>query len=249
MSAPDRMEAAEAAPDTPPDAHALVAALRTAGAGRFDPVRWHYIEALARRAAAHDGSTRRVLDARLTTLATGFQQQFEQAQQAAREAALRSAEQHPHAAGDLQKLLDAGDFKALQRHVSTLEAGGRDGSLAALVRQLEQASPELAEPRPALAPGSRTELKAIRQFRSTWSKLSVEKQLAQALEQAPRNAGPINSHMLVLRSLAFMRDVSPDYLNRFISYVDTLLCLELGEKDKEKPGGAKKPQGGRAAKK
>jgi hypothetical protein len=32
--------------------------------------------------------------------------------------------------------------------------------------------------------------------------------------------------MLVLRSLALMREASPDYLNRFISYADTLLCLE-----------------------
>jgi hypothetical protein len=35
------------------------------------------------------------------------------------------------------------------------------------------------------------------------------------------NAGPINSHMLVLRSLAMMQAISPDYLSRMISYVDT----------------------------
>jgi hypothetical protein len=72
----------------------------------------------------------------------------------------------------------------------------------------------------------RPELKSIRHFRNTWSKLSVDKQLSQALGQAPKNAGPINSHMLVLRSLALMRDLSPDYLHRFMSYADTLLCLD-----------------------
>ena len=36
--------------------------------------------------------------------------------------------------------------------------------------------------------------------------------------------------MLVLRSLALMRELSPDYLNRFISYADTLVCLEQAEK-------------------
>jgi hypothetical protein len=91
------------------------------------------------------------------------------------------------------------------------------------------------------------ELKAIRQFRNTWSKLSVDKQVAQALDQAPKNAGPINSHMLVLRSLALMRDTSPDYLNRFMSYVDTLLCLDQGDaKSKPVP---KKPATGKATKK
>lgn len=95
--------------------------------------------------------------------------------------------------------------------------------------------------------GPRPELKTIRNFRNTWSKLSVDKQVAQALEQAPRNAGPINSHMLVLRSLALMREVSPDYLNRFITYADTLLCLDQGEQ--EKPGSPKKPRRAKAAKK
>ena len=69
----------------------------------------------------------------------------------------------------------------------------------------------------------------------------------QALEQAPKNAGPINSHALLLRSLALMREISPDYLNRFMSYADTLLCLE--QCDKEKPDKPKKPPGARAAKK
>ncbi len=32
--------------------------------------------------------------------------------------------------------------------------------------------------------------------------------------------------MLVLRSLGLMRDLSPDYLNRFMGYVDCLLLLD-----------------------
>ena len=71
----------------------------------------------------------------------------------------------------------------------------------------------------------RTELKSVQAFRNTWSKLSADKQVVQALEQAPKNAGPINSHVVALRSLALLRDVSPDYLNRFMTYVDTLMCL------------------------
>jgi hypothetical protein len=53
--------------------------------------------------------------------------------------------------------------------------------------------------------------------------------------------------MLVLRSLALMRDISPDYLSRFISYADALLCLDQGEK--EKIASPKKAQMSRAAKK
>jgi hypothetical protein len=67
----------------------------------------------------------------------------------------------------------------------------------------------------------------------------VGKRVTQALDQAPKNAGPINSHRLVLQSLALMREISPDYLNRFTSYVDALLCLDQVPKDK--PTVTKKP--------
>ena len=87
----------------------------------------------------------------------------------------------------------------------------------------------------------------MRQFRNTWSKLSANKQLAQALDTAPKNAGPINSHMLVLRSLALMREISPDYLNRFMSYADTLLCLDLGAAEEPSDNSkAAKPRRSRA---
>jgi hypothetical protein len=81
----------------------------------------------------------------------------------------------------------------------------------------------------------RTESPRIRQFRKQLGQISVQKKVSQAIAQAPQNAGPINSHMLVLRSLGIMRDVSPDYLNRFMNYVDTLLCLDQAGQAKVKP--------------
>ena len=75
----------------------------------------------------------------------------------------------------------------------------------------------------------------IQQFRRQLSQISVQKQVKKAIALAPANAGPINSHMLVLRSLGSMRDISPDYLNRFMAYVDTLLCLDSVDKGKPLP--------------
>lgn len=66
----------------------------------------------------------------------------------------------------------------------------------------------------------------IQQFRQQLGKIRVQKQVSLAIAQAPQNAGPINSHMLVLRSLGLMRDLSPEYLSRFMGYVETLLCLD-----------------------
>ena len=83
--------------------------------------------------------------------------------------------------------------------------------------------------------GSGSENPRIQQFRRQLRKISVQKQVTQAIAQAPQNAGPINSHMLVLRSLGLMRDISPDYLNRFMAHVDTLLCLDEAGKAKFTP--------------
>lgn len=247
MSAPNHSEIADAPLESLPDSGALIASLRAAGADRFDPVRWRYIEALTTRAAAHQGSARRMLDARLAHALTALKERFELAQRDARETVARSMQQYPQAAKELQRHFDTGDFKGLRRLTAALQDGEACASLGALVRQLEQQSPGHADARAEKNTGSRSELKAIRNARNTWSKLSVDKQVTQALEQAPKNAGPINSHMLVLRSLTLMRDISSDYLNRFISYADALLCLDQGEQEKLAP--PKKHQATRTAKK
>lgn len=63
-------------------------------------------------------------------------------------------------------------------------------------------------------------------FRTIWSKVRTEQQYRQSLDQVPRNAGPLNSNSLVHRSLATMRELSPEYLQQFLSYIDALAWLE-----------------------
>ena len=228
----------DASKSASPDVDTLIAALHTAGADKFDLVGLRYIESLAKRAAAHQGSIKRMLETKLAHALVGLKERFERAQSEAGEALEQGRALYPHASGELEKLFAAGDFKGLRRRIATLKAHEQNTSLRALVQQLERAAPENGDARVKENAGPRPELRTLRQFRDTWSKLSVDKQVAHALEQAPKNAGPINSHMLVLRSLVMMRDISPDYLNRFISYADTLLALDPGEK--EKPVIAKK---------
>lgn len=71
-----------------------------------------------------------------------------------------------------------------------------------------------------------SDMKSVRRFGEVWSKISAEQQVAEAITRGPENAGPLNAHRLVLRSLALMRLLSPDYLRHFLSQVDTLLWLE-----------------------
>jgi len=70
------------------------------------------------------------------------------------------------------------------------------------------------------------EMAALDDFQKLWSRMRTESQLRQSLEHAPENAGPLNSSALVHRSIALMRDLSPGYLQHFVSYVDDLSSLE-----------------------
>jgi hypothetical protein len=84
------------------------------------------------------------------------------------------------------------------------------------------------------------ELRSAVRFRETWSRISAEEEVTQAVDRAPDNAGPLNSHMLVLRTLGLMRELSPDYLRRFMAHAEALLWLDqAGLKAKVPAGKAK----------
>jgi hypothetical protein len=124
---------------------------------------------------------------------------------------------------------------AAPQNPSTLPASStasRSSPLTALLQDM--AAPSAERPLGPIGQG-RMDNPRVAQFRQQLSKISVQKQVTQAIAQAPQNAGPINSHMLVLRSLGLMRDISPDYLNRFMGYVDTLLFLDAPQTVKSPP--------------
>ena len=85
-------------------------------------------------------------------------------------------------------------------------------------------------------------------FRKTWSRVSAERQVRQSRDQVPTNAGPLNSSSLVHRSLSLMRELSPGYLEQFLSYVDALSWMEqlnggdapVAQKETRRPVAAKK---------
>lgn len=247
--------------DDTPRMNALLAGVMDAGGERFDAAGWHYLDTLARRAAAHEGSVRRMLEVKLERAVASFSERLAQARAAACELLDATCKKHPQAAAELQRLFADGDFKGLRRLQATLDAREQCAVLGELVSRFEPVlagSPEQAPANRAAARASEPiapalELKTVRESRATWARMSVDKQLALAMKQAPVNAGPINSHMLVLRSLAMMQEVSPDYLNRMVSYVDTLLALNPGEVEapvkRKKAGAAKLGKASKSAKK
>lgn len=189
------------------DLPARLDALRASGAAERDPVHFAYLEALSRRAATQPDPIRQPLLVKLSALA---------------DALLARPATAPQADTPAPSLL---------------------ADLLAYISQQAHAHPDAMQPttdnptvnrnfqpksKSASAGGSQQapELKSVAYFRNEWSKLSTEQHLTQTLAQAPENAGPMNSQHLVLRSLQVMRDIAPDYLQGFMSHIDTLIWLE-----------------------
>ena len=224
-------QAPTAAPDNP--------------AARLAPLPYARHQALSRLAEAQPGIVQERLQARLQALTA----QIEQMQAAATapppaaSATAVSAPASPPASPLAELLAYIGEqalpdlpFAEQKSRLSTVDRGHGEKSSAPLPIGQSAAAPEL---------------KAVAYFRDAWSRLSTEQQLTQTLAQAPENAGPMNSQHLVLRSLQVMREVAPDYLQGFMSYIDTLIWLE--QVDPTRPPtktageGEKKPRAGKRA--
>jgi hypothetical protein len=163
-----------------------------------EAVRRRLLEALARRADAHAGAARRVLDHRLAAL----RERLPPPPGVAPVVAPARA-----AGGPLAELVD---------HAARLKPAPVLGGASAPV-----AAPP-GQPAATPAPEPRT----LQFFKRTWSRLSADQRLAQSRATLPDNAGPLNSHHLVHRSLTLMRELSPAYLEHFVAYVDALQWLE-----------------------
>lgn len=185
-------------------ARSMLDAWREQGADRMDRIRFRFIEALARRSAAHSGEAGRILENRLCELLDAY-------------------------ASDLERAA----FQASQagESVSTRAFGKPTrGPLAALVDEFERHAPtrgdRSATPHSTARPAAYPELPVLDDFREIWSRMSTEKQLRQSLAQVPGNPGPLNSSSLIHRSLSLMQALSPGYLQQFLSYVDALSWME-----------------------
>jgi len=73
---------------------------------------------------------------------------------------------------------------------------------------------------------SHFELQSMKGYRESKKYFNIDKVIARAINDFPENAGPHNPHMLAIKSLMHMQDLSPQYLRRFAGYTETILFLE-----------------------
>ncbi len=186
----------------------LLEALRASGAEAAEPVRFRFVEALARRAEGHTGEARRLIDDKLTRAAIALGERFATAR--AGGAVALSDEAALPAGASLASPVAANPLAQLLAHIRDHAAPGPAGTA--------QHVPAEGSPR--------GELKSVVYFRGTWSQMRVDQQLADAQARVPENAAPFNPEFLAMRALYRLREIAPGYLRHWLSYLDALICLE-----------------------
>ncbi len=209
-------------------------------------------------ASQHTAAVAQTITGKVQAAIDAYRADWQQARQQAAAQVETASREHPQHAEQLQGYLRDNDFKAITALTRQLQQGSNTCALKTLTEQLSQ--PAVVEEEEPLLPcfeqtwlkqnrlateqnentvgnTEKPELKSLKQFRDSLAKEHAEQRVADALANKPENAGPLNPEMLAIRSLATIRDLSPDYLNRFVAYMDTLLWLEqaASSKPRKKP--------------
>jgi len=191
----------EATPGAAAALQAQLDALCAAGAARIDPVAVRTLRSMVARFPGQPAPVRRVLQGRLDRALQALARRVDAAPLAAAPAPRRGVPQAAKA-----------DRTPL-------------GQLADALRATAGRTPQ----DPAREIPVRDELPSVERFRRAWGAVRAQDQVAQGVARSPTNAGPLNSHALVLQTLSLMQDLSAEYLAHFLRHVESLQWLEQSQ--------------------
>lgn len=226
------------------------------GVDRYNCVEFRYIETLASRLPELSGFVAAHIEQKIWMALTDYQLDFERNKSEAVAIANEVSEKFPHLTEKINALLLVNDFKAVQRvHARQIKQQSsplvHKDSLSKVCNSLKQRSSAFYEQTDEnsleglmheqevntlssmqadlidrVQPNQLAELPSVRAIRQSLGKINIDKLIHQALQDIPDNPGPLNQQMLVVRTLSTMGDLSPQYLNRFVGFMETLLWLE-----------------------
>lgn len=226
---------------------------QASGLHRFDPVRFQRITSLVKRSESKNDRVSLRLKDKANTLLQAYKSDIEKAKVIAQQTTDKITLSFPRHAEQISELFSAYSFKEVARLAErlTFQAEQKKAQATSLTglfdpQQEEEESEqeqlsfdEFLQEQESQALRSHNkdeptqanlshfdELKSHKLFKDTWVKLHSDKLIAQAIEGAPVDAGPLNSHMLAVKSLESMQALSPEYLYRFVAYADALLWLQ-----------------------
>lgn len=243
----------------------LMQKLDAAGCKNFDPARFAYVRSMLQRAQQHPFKGNAAISKKAHHNAVQYLRDFASRQARARQTLERLEQHFPPQSGTAQALFERAEFAQLNRlHRRLCQHQGNAAKLATL-RELVAStgdhesgaagiaeSPSLAEllanqeqskqwpaARLAQAPDPASTLPALRalkKFRASVSQHNTDKIITRALTEFPENPGPHNPHMLAIKALSKMRNLSPPYLRRLAGFIETLTWLEkAAAKQRKKP--------------
>lgn len=237
--------------ETVNEIHCALAMAKENGAHRFDPARFHYIESMASKASGYREPVKKIVEEKAVEALRDYWRCFTRDRTDAELIVERVTEKFPDSTEQAQRQFERGEFRQLRQLQDLLQRSSNTGLLSSLnnqfvqaiaipykhhedvsfddiLRQQEKNTVEsLSESgHDTGLPAELRELKSTRRFRKSRDKLGAHKLVTLAIEEGPENSGPLNPQRLVIRSLSAMRELSPQYLNRFVAYIDTLLWLE-----------------------
>ena len=128
----------------------------------------------------------------------------------------------------------AGLNRQLDQQPCNVDHNPASASFTDSLRQQDREIAAMPEPKHASAPLQATaasptdvrELKSARRFREVREQHQANRVINRAIAQCPDQSGPLNPQLLIVRSLHRMLDLSPHYVNRLVSHVNTILWLE-----------------------
>jgi len=230
-----------------------IALLEEQGLQYFDPVAYRYVLSIAQRAGEKPVLVKKMIATKVQRAIDDYQAKIEIAREQAKQIVDRLSADTSESADRLRALYERGAFNRVIRHGKKLNRPQRPRQLADLTSQLSQ-NPSLhnvANSRLNLEERLRRQEKDVLRTLSRAStgdgekgikvkdsrgsigilkealgKSYAENLVNDAILTRPENPGHLNKEMLATRSLAAMRKLSPEYLHRFVVYIDTLLCLE-----------------------
>ena len=237
---------------------ARIAELEGQCAHRYDPARFRYIQSLAARSRGKPEEVAALILQKALAAIDAYQKKFDNARLEAKEAVARVSESFPDAAEKACLLYENSEFKKVRRLLCRLERSRAESPLSALAERFEHVRhapyEDPAEPRlddllqslekealasadahaTAAAPFSaqsvrKSQLRSLATYRNTMQTLHSNRVVSRAIQVRPETPGPLNAQMLATRSLTALRKLSPEYLSRFVSYIDTLLWLQRAD--------------------
>lgn len=222
-------------------------------ANEFDPAKFCYIDTMSRRASEMCPAVAIMLGQKALAALREYHAQFVRSRNDAKNAITVVKTSFPAESEKIQQLFEDHNYNGVQRLKARLERNKNRDTLVVLSRlimakqigvtenekgysfddvllqQEHEVVSSLAntvKDSTMLPSNNFGDLKSVRLFKESWRKISADRLVTQALADAPEGAGPLNGQQLAVRSLSVLRDLSPAYLNRFVTYFDSMLWLE-----------------------